>query len=287
MIILGKNIALSIEEEIRNKISKLPAKPCLAVVLVGSHSPSQTYVNAKRRACERVGIESVGISLSEMVTEKELLQQIQSLNESPHIHGILVQLPLPSQINPFTIMESIDPRKDVDGFHPINMGKLLLGLQGGFIPCTPLGVKVLLERSEIPLPGKHVVILGRSLIVGKPLSALLTQNAPDLNATVTMVHKATKHLVDHLRSADIIIAAIGSPRFLKGEMVKEGAIVIDVGINREEDASTPKGYRIVGDVDFLSVEPKAQAITPVPNGVGPMTVVMLLHNTLLAFEKCT
>jgi methylenetetrahydrofolate dehydrogenase (NADP+)/methenyltetrahydrofolate cyclohydrolase len=287
MIISGKDIALQIEEQIKEIVSNLAVKPCLAVVLVGSHSPSQTYVKAKQKACERVGIESLLFAFPETISEKELLFQIGKFNENPLIHGILIQLPLPSHINPYKMIESVDPHKDVDGFHPINMGRLLLGLESAIVPCTPLGIKVLLEHVKIPLSGKHVVILGRSHTVGKPLAVLLMQNQPELNATVTVVHRMTEHIINHLKHADIVVAAIGSPRFLTAEMVKEGAVVIDVGINREEDSSLVKGYRIVGDADFESLKNKVSAITPVPNGVGPMTVAMLLQNTLRAFLKRT
>jgi methylenetetrahydrofolate dehydrogenase (NADP+) / methenyltetrahydrofolate cyclohydrolase len=229
-----------------------------------------------------VGILSFFHHLPETTSEEELLKLISDLNHDKNVDGILVQLPLPSHMNSEKIIEAIDPKKDVDGFHPINIGKLLLGLKGGFVPCTPLGIKILLERYQIPVVGKDVVIVGRSAIVGKPLAALLMQNAPHCNATVTVVHSQTRDLKAHCARADILVAAIGSPRFITADMVKERAVVVDVGISREESDG---GYRLVGDVDFNQVEKKCFAITPVPKGVGPMTVAMLLHNTLLSHQR--
>ena len=223
--------------------------------------------------------------LQETVSENELLKLIERLNQDPTVDGILVQLPLPKQINPKNIMEAIDPLKDVDGFHPLNLGKLLSGEEEGFVPCTPLGIKVLLEKSHIEVEGKHVVVVGRSMIVGKPLAALLMQNKKGCNATVTVVHSKTHNLSALTKQADILVAAIGMPYFIKADMVKEGAVVVDVGINRIEDPRSPKGYQIVGDVDFKEVEPKAGAITPVPRGVGPMTVAMLLYNTYSSYLR--
>lgn len=279
MILSGKYIADILQKELKEKISLNAKKPCLAVILVGSHPASQAYVERKKKACSEVGISSPLYSFPESISEKELLEKINELNCREDVHGILVQLPLPSHIDQNKIMENIHPKKDVDGFHPINMGKLMLGLKGGFIPCTPLGIKTLLERYKIPVSGKHVVIVGRSNIVGKPLAALLMQKEPSCNATVTVVHSQSTNLASITKTADILVAAIGSPRFVKANMIKEGACVIDVGINREENA---KGMRLVGDVDFESVEKKCSAITPVPKGVGPMTVAMLLNNTYLA-----
>ena len=280
MILSGKIIADEIQSEIRETIASLPSPPGLAVVLIGDNPSSHAYVTMKRKACLAVGIQPFFHPLPETTSESTLLQLIHTLNDDGTVDGILVQLPLPSHMHTEKIVEAIDPSKDVDGFHPVNLGKLLLGHTGGFIPCTPLGIKILLERSQIDVAGLDVVIVGRSAIVGKPLAALLMQNAKGCNATVTVVHSQTRHLKEHTRRADLVVAAIGSPRFIQEDMIKEGAIVIDVGINREEDPEQPKGYRIVGDVDFNRVEKKCLAITPVPKGVGPMTVAMLLHNTL-------
>ena len=285
MILSGKAIADEIQEELRQKISKLSSPPGLAMVLVGDNPSSQTYVNMKRKACGNVGIHSFFYHLPATASEIELLNLISELNQDKKVDGILVQSPLPKHINSEKIITAIDPTKDVDGFHPINAGKLLLGHKDGFIPCTPLGIQVLLERSHISVEGKDVVIVGRSPIVGKPLAALLIQNAPNSNATVTVVHSKTSDLKAHTRRADILVAAIGSPCFIKEDMIKEGVVVIDVGINRVEDPSKPQGYRLVGDVDFNLVEKKCLAITPVPKGVGPMTVAMLLQNTFLGHQR--
>ncbi len=285
MILSGRAIAEQIEKEIHHTVSTLRTPPGLAVVLIGDNAASSAYVSRKRKACLAVGIESFYHPLPASTTEGELLHLIDRLNRDPLVDGILVQLPLPSHIKNETIVEAISPQKDVDGFHPENLGKLLLGHPGGFIPCTPLGIKVLLERSAIAVAGKEVVIVGRSSIVGKPLAALLMQPASGCNATVTVVHRQTHNLEAHTRRADLLVAAIGSPHFIKEHMVRAGAVVIDVGINRIDDPNSPKGYRIVGDVDFNQVEQKCFAITPVPNGVGPMTVAMLLHNTLLSRQR--
>lgn len=287
MILSGTLVAEHIEEEICQKILSLPAgpKPALAVVLVGDNSASHTYVNMKKKACLSVGIQATVNHLPASTTEKELLDYIHRLNQDPLIHGILLQLPLPQHLSSQHIIQHIDPLKDVDGLHPLNMGKLLLGITDGFIPCTPLGIQVLLSRYSIETSGKHMVIVGRSQIVGKPLAALFMQNHRHANATVTIAHRHTHDLPSITRTADILVAAVGIPSFITSPMVKEGAIVIDVGINRVEDPSQPKGYRLTGDVDFPALEKKCQAITPVPKGVGPMTVAMLLHNTLLSFER--
>lgn len=284
MLLLGQTVAEEIQHQIRAAISLLSSPPGLAVVLIGDHPASQTYVQMKRRASATVGIHSFLHHLPETTTEVELLQLIDSLNERSDVDGILVQAPLPAHMNSALIIEAISPQKDVDGFHPINMGKLLIGEQEGFIPCTPLGIKTLLQYYKIRVEGKHVVIVGRSSIVGKPLAALLMQKRSGANATVTILHSKSEHFKDISLTADILVAAVGSPRFITQEMVKEGAVVIDVGINREEDSARPKGYRLVGDVDFEAVEPKCSAITPVPKGVGPMTVAMLLQNTLLSYK---
>lgn len=285
MILSGKEIAEKIHGEIKEKVSPLPSSPGLAVVLVGEHPISLTYVKTKQRACKQVGIRSFLHQLPETTREEQLLALISSLNKDPEVDGILVQLPLPSQINAMRILEAVNPRKDVDGFHPLNMGKLMLGLTDGFIPCTPLGIKTLLDRHTISVTGKHVVIVGRSNIVGKPLASLLMQNLPGCNATVTVANSYTKNLAQYTLSADILIVAAGKARLIKQEMVKEGAIVIDVGMHREHSRDSPQGYRLVGDVDFEHVKNKCLAITPVPGGVGPMTVAMLLHNTLLSYRR--
>jgi len=285
MILFGKTIAYEIHKEIEEKVATLPSPPGLAVVLVGNHPSSRSYVNMKQRTCSKIGIRSFVNSLPETVKESELLALINKLNQNPEIDGILIQLPLPSHIDPVRVIELIDPNKDVDGFHPLNMGKLLLGLEDGFIPCTPLGIATLLKRYQISVAGKHVVIVGRSQIVGKPLAALLMQKGSHYNATVTVAHRHTEKLPELTKMADILVAAIGSPSFIKADMVKEGAVVIDVGITREKNAALPTGYQLVGDVDFREVEKKCTAITPVPNGVGPMTVAMLLHNTLISYQR--
>lgn len=279
MNIDGKQIAKKIEENLQTAIEKIKGrKPALAFVLVGSDPASMTYIKMKKKKCEEIGILSLDLELSENVTEEILLEKIAELNDDPIIDGILVQLPLPKHIHANKILESIDPSKDVDGFHPVNMGKLLLGEKGGFIPCTPYGVFILLSHANIDPAGKHVVILGRSNIVGKPLAALLMQKEKGANATVTIAHSQTKNLEELCASADILIAAIGNPQFVKANMVKEGAIVIDVGINRVDG-------KLVGDVDFEAVAPKCSQITPVPRGVGPMTIAMLLSNTLLSYQR--
>ncbi|MCH9609478.1 MAG: Bifunctional protein FolD protein [Chlamydiales bacterium] len=279
MHISGKKIADKLLEGYRLEVERLGMRPKLAVVLVGKHAPSEAYVRMKEKACSKVGVDSPLFRFPENVSEKRVLDQVHALNQDSSVHGILVQLPLPEQIDESRIIDAIDPKKDVDGFHPVNLGKLLLGEEKGFIPCTPLGVQVLLEESKIATAGKHVVIVGRSNIVGKPLAALLMQKKKGANATVTVVHSQTENLSEITRSADILIAAMGKPRFIRQEMVKEGAVVIDVGISRVEG-------KLIGDVDFESVSKKCQAITPVPGGVGPMTVAMLIHNTIQSFQCC-
>lgn len=279
-IINGKKIALEIQAEIANTVMHIQTrKPGLAFILVGDNPASQTYVRAKKKACAQIGIKSTLLELPNTTTQEELLKQIYLLNQDPHIDGILVQLPLPLHINDRAVMFAIDPNKDVDGFHPLNIGKLLLGDDTGFLPCTPNGIKELLKRHQITTKGKHVVIVGRSNIVGKPLAAILMQKKQDCNATVTIAHSGTENLTDITRSADILIAAIGQPRFIKKEMVRKNATVIDVGINRLSDGA------LVGDVDFAEVAPNTSWITPVPGGVGPMTIAMLMKNTLQSYEK--
>lgn len=278
-LINGKEIAKKIREELKKQIDLLKnRKPGLAFILVGEDIPSQTYVRMKKKACLEIGIHSETLKLPESTSEKELLFHIHTLNQNENIDGILVQQPLPKHLSESKIVEAILPQKDVDGFHPINIGKLLLGGTDGLSPCTPLGVIELLKSCKIDPSGQHVVIIGRSNIVGKPLAALLIQKKPYANATVTLAHSQTKNLENICQKADILIAAIGKPHFIKPNFIKEGAIVIDVGINRVND-------KIVGDVDFETVKNKTSVITPVPGGVGPMTIAMLLSNTLLSYQR--
>lgn len=280
MLLDGKKLSLEILHSIQKEIEiSASRKPALALIVVGSHPASLSYIRGKKKACEQIGMRSLVLEKPEAISERELLEEIEKLNLDPHIDGILVQLPLPGHINPAIVTEAIDPDKDVDGFHPLNMGKLLLGQEGGFIPCTPKGVFTLLQRFHVPVEGKHVVIVGRSNIVGKPLGALLMQKKDGCNATVTIAHSRSEHLKEITRSADVLIAAIGSPLFLKKEMIKEGAAVIDVGINRNAEG------KLVGDVDFEDVAKVAKWITPVPGGVGPMTIAMLIENTFEGYKK--
>ncbi len=286
MIIDGKAIASKIQDEIKLFISNLNKRlPCLSVILVGKNPASQVYVNKKVQACVEVGMISKKVELDSSVSEEEILRHISILNADPAVDGILIQLPLPSHVNPYSIVQAIHPDKDVDGFHPENVGKLLIGQTDGFIPCTPLGIKALLVRSGVEIGGKHAVILGRSNIVGKPLAALLMQNSVQGNATVTITHSHTRDLNTFCSMADILIAAMGQPQFVKKDMIKDGAIVVDVGTNRVEDPSLARGYKIVGDVDFENVKDRCSLITPVPGGVGPMTIAMLLYNTLRSYQR--
>lgn len=286
MLIDGKKIADEIQKEIKEAIQQLKNRPpCLAVIQVGDHPPSEIYVNRKTQACKDVGILSIKRVLPPTISEKELLAEIDAFNHNPEVDGILVQLPLPPPLNPLRVTYAIDPNKDVDGFHPYNMGKMLIGEMDGFLPCTPLGIKVLMDRSSIDIFGKHVLVIGRSNIVGKPLAALLMQGIPAGNATVTIAHRYSKDLKKFCLLAEIIIVAIGQPNFITADMVQEGTVVIDVGINKIDDPTKKKGYQIVGDVDFKNVAPKCSFITPVPGGVGPMTIAMLLQNTLLSYQK--
>lgn len=283
-ILDGKAIAQTIRNEVKDEVSALGQRhitPGLAVVLVGDNPASQVYIRMKRKACAEAGIESFEHRLEESTTERKLLNLVAKLNEDPKVHGILVQLPLPDHIAEDRILTAISPEKDVDGFHPVNMGRLLAGTEG-LRPCTPYGCQELLRRSGYKTEGKHVVIVGRSNIVGKPLAAMLMQKAEGANATVTVCHSRTKKMTSITQQADIVVAAMGQAGFVKSRMVREGAIVLDVGINRVDDATAAKGYRLVGDVDFASVSKKAKAITPVPGGIGPMTVAMLLKNTVVA-----
>ena len=276
-LIDGKKIAAEILNDLVAKVALFPRKIGLAVLMVGDNPASDAYVRMKKKACAQLGIDSLTERFDAAISTDALLQRIDSLNRASEIDGILVQLPLPNHFNPQEITRAIDPAKDVDGFHPQNIGKLLLGEEGGFIPCTPHGIQLLLERSKIEVGGKHVVIVGRSNIVGKPLAALLVQKRKGCNATVTIAHSQSEHLSDITRSADILIAAIGQPLFITHKMVKPLAVVVDVGINRvqNEDGSV----KLVGDVDFPSVAPVASWITPVPGGVGPMTIALLMQNT--------
>jgi methylenetetrahydrofolate dehydrogenase (NADP+)/methenyltetrahydrofolate cyclohydrolase len=280
MIIDGAAIASAIQKNIAHAIGRLTHRPPgLAFVMVGENPASRTYIRMKKKECAAVGILSIDIELPETVSEETLQREIDKLNRDPAIDGILIQLPLPDHLATFRILSAVDPKKDVDGFHPINAGKMLMGEQDGFLPCTPLGIHVLLTQSLIPVHGKHVVIVGRSNIVGKPLAAILMQKAPHCNATVTVAHSMSENLSTLCQSADILVAAIGKPKFITAPMVKEGAVVIDVGINRVGHG------QIIGDVDFENVSPKASHITPVPKGVGPMTIAMLLSNTLLSYQR--
>lgn len=284
-IIDGNDIARKIRAELTQEIERLKAErgvtPGLATVLVGENPASQSYIRMKNKACRDLGLYSEQHTLPATIAEADLLALLADLNRAAKIHGILVQLPLPDHIDEQKIISAILPEKDVDGFHPVNMGKLLIGLPG-FRPCTPFGVQKMLTYSGIDPTGKHVVVVGRSNIVGKPIANMLLQKATAANATVTVCHSRTADLPAITRQADILIAAIGQPEFITAEMVKTGAVVIDVGVNRVEDPSAPKGYRLVGDVKFDEVAPKCGAISPVPGGVGPMTITMLLYNTVEA-----
>jgi len=283
-ILDGKAIAQTIRTEVKDEVAALVQRkvtPGLAVVLVGDNPASQVYIRMKRKACAEAGIESFEHRLEESTTERKLLNLVDKLNQDPKVHGILVQLPLPDHIAEDRILTAISPEKDVDGFHPVNMGRLLAGT-GGLRPCTPYGCQELLRRSGYKVEGKHVVVVGRSNIVGKPLAAMLMQKAEGANATVTVCHSRTKKMTSLTQQADILVAAMGQAGFVKSRMVREGAIVLDVGISRVDDPAAAKGYRLVGDVDFASVSKKAKAITPVPGGIGPMTVAMLLKNTVKA-----
>jgi len=283
-------VAEKVHAETKKRIAALARKgvtPGLAVVLVGSDAASKAYVRSKAKKCEELGIYSRKLELPEETTQKELLKIVRELNKDDQIHGILVQSPPPEHINEEEIVHTINPDKDVDGFHPINVAKLAMDDPTGFVPCTPLGCMRLLEEFEIETEGANAVVVGRSMLVGKPMALLLMRNGPGGNATVTVAHSRTKDLADITWHADIVIAAIGKPNFLGKEHIREGSTVIDVGINRVEDPEAKKGYRLVGDVDFEAVCEKAGAITPVPGGVGVMTIAMLMSNTLTACERLT
>lgn len=287
-IIDGKKISEDILNEIHLKVQERANQglkiPHLAAILVGDDGPSETYVNSKIKACEKVGFNSSLFNYDKNISEEKLIHEIELVNNNDDIDGFIVQLPLPSSINQNNILNSVNPNKDVDGFHPINYGKMTLGVNS-FIPATPYGILQLFQRYKIDLEGKKCLVIGRSQIVGRPISILLSQSNEFCNATVTLAHSRTIDLARHTLDSDVIISAIGKPEFLKAEMVKEGAIIVDVGISRVKDASSQKGYRIVGDVDFKNVSKKASYITPVPGGVGPMTIAMLLSNTLEACKK--
>ena len=281
-ILDGKNTSLQIQQELAQKVNEKVGKglkrPHLAAILVGDDGPSQTYVNAKVKACDRVGFESTLIKLESDISEESLLNKIHDLNLNKEVDGFIVQLPLPNHIDESKVTLAIDPKKDVDGFHPMNVGNMTLGLPA-YLPATPNGVIELLKRYDIETEGKNCVVIGRSSIVGTPVSILLSRKSKTGNATVTLAHSRTKDLTRICKAADIIVVAIGSPLFLTKDMVKEGAVIIDVGIHRIEDETKKNGYRLIGDVDFENVAPKTSYITPVPGGVGPMTIASLLLNT--------
>ena len=289
-ILDGKQTANDIKAELAIRVDQLIQQgkrpPHLAAVLVGNDGASLTYVGSKVRSCERIGYESTLIQLPEQTTEAELLHQIDRLNTNAAVDGFIVQLPLPKHIDEEKVLMAIDSHKDVDGFHPTNFGKMALDMES-FIPATPYGIMELLRRYQINISGKHAVVIGRSHIVGRPMSILLSRKSSPGNATVTLTHSRTKNLTSITKEADIVVSALGVPNFLKEDMVKKGAIIIDVGITRVPDASHPKGYVITGDVDYERVKEKASFITPVPGGVGPMTIAMLLQNTYLAYSRHT
>lgn len=287
-LIDGRGIAEKVYVDLRSEIADLKKRgvtPGLAVVLVGDNPASRAYVRSKDKMCRELGLHSVKLELPATTTQAELLAQIEKLNGDPAIHGILVQSPPPKQIDEAAIVRAVDPRKDVDGFHPLNVAKLAAGDPSGFVPCTPLGVQRLLIESKIEITGAHVVVLGRSMIVGKPVALLLMQKGKNADATVTVVHSRSRNLKEITRTADILIAAIGQPNFVRAEHVRDGAAIVDVGINRVEDTTNTRGYRLVGDVAFDEVAAKASAITPVPGGVGPMTIAMLMSNTVKACKE--
>src|SRR5436189_2600939 len=287
-LIDGRAVAEKVYADLRREIAELKAKgvtPGLAVILIGDNPASRAYVRSKDKMCRELGLHSVKLELPASITQAELLHRVKELNRDPSIHGILVQSPPPEHIDEAAIVRALDPRKDVDGFHPENVAKLVLDDPTGFVPCTPLAVQCLLTETKVEIDGAHVVVLGRSMIVGKPLALLLMQKNQNGNATVTVVHSRSRDLAEIIRSADIVVAAIGSAEFVKADQVREGAVVIDVGINRVEDSGSARGYRLVGDVAFDEVLKKASAITPVPGGVGPMTIAMLMANTLKAARQ--
>ena len=284
-IIDGKQIALDVRAGVAEKVAALKAKgitPCLAVILVGENPASVSYVTGKRKALAEAGMADKSVELPENTTEEDLLKLIDELNRDDSVHGILVQLPLPKHINEDKVIMAISPEKDVDGFHPVNVGNLVIGKKA-FLPCTPHGIIVLLERMGIETSGKHAVVIGRSNIVGKPVSLLLARK--ETNCTVTICHTGTKNMAEITRQADILIAASGHPHTVTADMVKDGAVIIDVGVNRIPDSTKKSGFRLIGDCDFDDLKEKASYITPVPGGVGPMTIAMLMYNTLEAAEN--
>ena len=285
VIIDGKQVAADVRAEVAHKVSELKQKgiaPCLAVILVGENPASVSYVTGKQKALAEVGMVDRSVHLPESTSEAELLKLIDELNADDSVHGILVQLPLPKHINEEKVIMAISPEKDVDGFHPVSVGNLMIG-RPGFLPCTPHGIIVLLKKAGIETSGKHAVVIGRSNIVGKPVSILLARK--DVNCTVTMCHTGTKNMAEITRQADIIVVASGHPHTLTGNMVKDGAVVIDVGVNRIPDATKKSGFRLIGDCDFDDLKEKTSFITPVPGGVGPMTIAMLMQNTLESAER--
>ena len=286
-IIDGKQIAADMRAELKAEVAKLKAQniiPGLGVILVGEDPASQSYVTAKERACDDMGIYSDDNRLAADASQNELMALVEKMNKDPKINGILVQLPLPEGLDESEVLLAIDPAKDVDGFHPVNVGKMVVG-EKAFLPCTPHGIVQLLIRNGVKIEGADVVIVGRSNLVGKPLANMLIQKKPNANATVTVCHTRTKDLSSHTKRADILIAAAGRPNTVTADMIKEGAVVIDVGVNRVEDSTKKRGYRLVGDVDFEAVKEKASLITPVPGGVGPMTITMLLYNTIESAKR--
>ena len=285
VIIDGKQVAADVRADVAKKVSQLKEKgiaPCLAVILVGENPASVSYVTGKQKALAEVGMVDRSVHLPESTSEEELLKLIDQLNADSSVHGILVQLPLPKHINEDKVIMAIKPEKDVDGFHPVNVGNMLIG-RPGFLPCTPHGVIVLLRKAGIETSGKHAVVIGRSNIVGKPVAALLARK--DVNCTVTMCHTGTKNIAEITRQADIIVVASGRPHTLTADMVKDGAVVIDVGVNRIPDAGKKSGFRLVGDCDFDDLKEKTSFITPVPGGVGPMTIAMLMNNIVKAAKE--
>ena len=285
VIIDGKQVAADVRAEVAAKVAELKTKgisPCLAVILVGENPASVSYVTGKQKALAEVGMVDRSVHLPESTSEEELLKLIDELNADDSVHGILVQLPLPKHINEEKVIMAISPEKDVDGFHPVSVGNLMIG-RPGFLPCTPHGIIVLLKKAGIETSGKHAVVIGRSNIVGKPVSILLARK--DVNCTVTMCHTGTKNMAEITRQADIIVVASGHPHTLTGDMVKDGAVVIDVGVNRIPDSTKKSGFRLIGDCDFDDLKEKTSFITPVPGGVGPMTIAMLMQNTLESAER--
>lgn len=287
-ILSGKELAAEMRQEMKIEIEELKKQhnlvPGLAVVLIGDNPASMSYVRGKEKACAEVGIYSKEYKFDADYKEEDLLKLIDELNHDETIHGILVQLPLPDHINEERVLYAIDPDKDVDGFHPVNIGRLMIGVPK-FLPATPHGIQQLMLRNGIEISGKNVVIVGRSNIVGKPLAMILVQKQQGANATVTMCHTGTKDMAEHTMRADILVVAAGRPHTVNADMVKDGAVVIDVGVNRVEDKTKKRGYRLIGDVEFEEVSKKASAISPVPGGVGPMTITMLLHNTIQAAKN--